>query len=267
MHSEDKTVELARQYTKKIFQFAPVGYVEPARNFGIEKARGEWILIVDADEILPESLGLKLRQLTEGIYDYYRIPRKNIIFGRWIEHSGWWPDYQIRFFRKTAVTWEDAIHSVPVTIGKGTDLPINVDEALLHRHYTSVEQYLERLNRYTSFEAKERLGRKETFMWFNLIRKPWAEFLTRYFAWEGYKDGIHGLALALLQSFSFLITELKVWQLENFYEGTNTLSLEAVSQEINHAQTDFAYWYHNAKSGEAGLVTKTVHKLRARMRR
>src|SRR5260370_19769528 len=115
--STDDTVKVAKQFTKKIYYHKSKGYVEPARNFSINKATNDWILVLDADEQIPQKLAdtlLNLVKENNESVSAVAIPRKNIIFDKWIEHStGWWPDYQIRFFRKGKVTWSDVIHSKP----------------------------------------------------------------------------------------------------------------------------------------------------------
>src|SRR4030042_3360237 len=155
MHSDDKTAEIAERLGANVYEHEKAGYVEPARNFAIEKARGKWILVLDADEEVPNSLAGKIKNIvSEPDADYFRIPRKNIIFGKWIKHSRWWPDYNIRFFKKGNVTWNEVIHSVPLTKGKGTDLDASEDAAIVHHHYETIEQYIDRLNRYTTHHSK-----------------------------------------------------------------------------------------------------------------
>ena len=93
MGSKDKTIQEAQKYNTTIYQHPYTHFVEPARNFGISKAKYEWVLIVDADEEIPKTLSRFLQKASnENIFDYYRIPRKNIIFGKWIKHTGWWPE-------------------------------------------------------------------------------------------------------------------------------------------------------------------------------
>lgn len=265
MESTDETIKKARQFTKRIFKHENVGYVEPARNFAISKALGAWIFLIDADEVIPESLGLKLRQLITGEYSYYRIARKNIIFGRWIEHSGWWPDYQIRLFKKSSVLWSNEIHSVPITEGKGTDLLSEEEWAFTHYNFATVEQFIERLNRYTTQEAQELISKNNPFEWQNIIKKPANEFLSRFFAWEGYNDGLHGLALSLLQAFSMLVVQLKLWQNEKF-RAQEVSIFENTVEQGQKLEKDFAYWYRETKQKEAQGVNKTFLKLRAKMR-
>jgi len=123
MQSDDRTKEVAEGLGALVYDHKRTGYVEPARNFAIAKAVGPWVLVLDADEEIPPKLAKKLRVFAqkEGA-DFYRIPRKNIVFGSWLRHSRWWPDYNIRFFKKGKVTWNEVIHSVPMTSGKGIDL-------------------------------------------------------------------------------------------------------------------------------------------------
>lgn len=242
MHSEDKTVEIAKKYKAKVVYHKPTGYVEPARNFAIGKANGDWILILDADEEIPERLANRLRDIanaTEQI-DYVEVPRKNIIFHKWIQNSFWWPDYNIRFFKKGAVEWLDKIHSKPKITGLGVKLEEIEEYAIIHYNYNSLDQYLERLNRYTRQQAKELIEEGYKFNWTDLIAKPLSEFLSRYFANEGYKDGVHGLVLSLLQSYSELIKYLRVWEAGRFKEVD--INIEEFKQQSGGWGYELKYW-------------------------
>ncbi len=262
MKSNDKTVEIAKKAGAKVYKYKRIGYVEPARNYAISKATGEWILILDADEQAPEALVKELKEIVQKPKaDYYRLPRKNIIFGKWIKHSRWWPDYNIRFFRKEFVSWSEIIHSVPITQGKGLDLQAREDFAIIHYHYDSIEQFVERMNRYTGEHAKLRIKDGYKFKWQDLIRKPTEEFLGRYFSGEGYKDGTHGLALASLQAFSELVLYLKIWQKKGFEEGKT--QIKEVIEEMKDAETDIHYWQADAllKSG-GGIIQRIKRRLK-----
>ena len=259
MKSDDKTVEIAKKAGAKVYQHKRIGYVEPARNYAISKATGEWILILDADEQAPKTLVKELKKIVQKPKaDYYRLPRKNIIFGKWIKHSRWWPDYNIRFFRKKFVSWSEIIHSVPITQGKGLDLQAREDIAIIHYHYDSIEQFVERMNRYTSEHAKLRIKDGYKFKWQDLIRKPTEEFLGRYFSGEGYKDGTHGLALASLQAFSELVLYLKIWQKKGFEEGKTQIK-EAI-KEMKDAETDIHYWQADALLKSSGGIIQRIKR-------
>lgn len=250
MMSTDRTRELAKEYGARVFKHKKISFVEPARNFAIEKARYDWIVILDADEVISESLKLFLKKeikssRSEAMINYYRLPRKNIIFGKWIKHSGWWPDYNIRFFKKGSVSWNQIIHSVPITTGVGFDLPTKEDYAIKHFAYSSVEEYITRMNRYTSVQARE-LNRKDVeFSWTLLITKPVSEFLRRYFAEEGYKDGAHGLALCLLQAFSELVVYVKLWQKKKFRK--KKININDFEIEILKSIKDINWWLGESK--------------------
>ncbi|MCH7640859.1 glycosyltransferase family 2 protein [Patescibacteria group bacterium] len=264
MKSDDKTQEIARSAGAKVYEHERTGYVEPARNFAISKAKGKWILILDADERVPKKLASKLKRIvSKSTADYYRIPRKNVIFGKWIKHSRWWPDYNIRFFKKGFVSWSEIIHSVPTTQGKGLDLEADEGNAIIHNHYTSVEQYLDRMNRYTTEHAKLKVKEGYKFEWPDLIKKPAGEFLSRYFQGEGYKDGVHGLALAGLQAFSEFVMYLKVWS--HSANGTRDKQLEIsdVIEVMKEVEDDFHYWQADSllKFG-GGLLQRIKRKFK-----
>lgn len=232
MESIDSTCQKARQYNTKIFTYPFTGFVEPARNFGIEKTTGKWVLILDADEEIPRTLVDHLREITsKNSHDYIRIPRKNIIFGKWIQNGGWWPDYQIRFFKKNMVKWTDQIHGVPLTRGKGIDLEPIETLSIVHHNYQTIEQFIQRLNRYSGIGAKQLFLKNQRFTTELLLEKPVSEFIHRFFVWKGYRDGIYGLSLSLLQSFSELVMYLKLWELYNF-KGTR-ISLQKLEKQID----------------------------------
>lgn len=258
MHSKDRTAAIAKKFGAKVFSYKYTSYVEPARNFALAKAKGDWILILDADEEISEDLAKILQELTpHKEINFYRLPRKNIIFGKWVKHSRWWPDYNIRFFKKGSVRWSEKIHSVPLTRGDGRDIEAKEINAIIHYHYKSISQYLERLNRYTEIQAKELIDNNYQFNWSDLIRKPMGEFLSRFFVGESYKDGLHGLALALLQAFSELTKYLKVWESEKFVEHDITGYHELFEENIN----DYLHW----QGKSSGLIRKIRLKIKKKI--
>ena len=247
MYSEDGTTEIAKKLGAKIFFHKKEEYVEPARNFAISKAANEWILILDADEVITETLARRLQEIanmTKQI-DYVRIPMKNIIFGHFMRYSGWWPDYKVRFFKKGQVRWMDKIHRPPETLGQGLDLPADEKFALVHYNYDTVSQFVEKMGRYTTIQAKELKDEGYKFDWNDLFEKPLGEFLSRFFANEGYKDGLHGLALGLLQAFSFLVLYLKLWEMDKFKEQDIVLRQLEVQKEKSAEAIN--YWIKRSK--------------------
>lgn len=246
MHSTDKTVEIAKSFKAKVYYHDQTRYVEPARNFALRQAQGDWILLIDADEELPPSLALKLKEVTnEENYSWVDLPRKNIIFGQWIEHSRWWPDYLVRFFKKGKVKFSDKIHLPPRAMGEGKKLAMAEENALIHHNFQSVSQYLERLNRYSDIQANELARDGYKFVWQDILVRPSHEFFSRFFAGEGYQDGLHGLALALLQAFSELAVYLKVWE-QNKFKAEKIEEYDGVVREIVN---DLLFWQRKTVSG------------------
>lgn len=264
-HSTDKTAALAKKLGAKVYLHKHTKYVEPARNFALSKATGDWILVLDADEEIPPTLVKKLQALakdSKGI-TFFGLPRKNIIFGKWIKYSRWWPDHVVRFFKKGSVTWSEKIHSVPFTKGKGHDLETKESNAIIHHNYQSISQYLERMNRYTDVQAEELIESGYKFSWQDLIKKPSAEFFSRFFAGEGYKDGIHGLVLALLQAFSEAVKYLKVWEKQGFKK--EELPFTDFVLEMKKLGKETGYWLKttlvNQAKGPGRFFLKFKHKV------
>lgn len=247
MHSTDKTVEIAKSQGAKVFYHKRTGFVEPARNFAIAKATFDWILILDADEEISEELALKLKEMVEKPIssDFVEMPRKNIIFGKWMQASMWWPDYQVRFFKKGNVFWLDTIHSKPQTKGLKLQLPAEEKWAIIHHNYQTISQFVERINRYTTVEAEQLRKEGYKFELGDLFEKPLNEFVSRFFANKGYLDGLHGLCLSFLQAISFLLVYLKIWEKESFEKAD--VSLLQIEEQKEKSIGVINYWFKQTK--------------------
>lgn len=252
---------VAQKHKASYFSHEFVSYVEPARNFGISKAQGEWILVIDPDEAIPPQLGARLRKLADGEAesDYYLISRKNVVFGKWLKHSRWWPDYNVRFFKKGKVKWGSAIHQPPITTGKGTEIPARREYAIIHHHYTTLSQYLTRLDRYTTIQAKEKKDQGYVFDWSDIIHKPFSEFISRYFAGQGYRDGLHGLVVSVLQAFSELIVYLKVWEIDKFEKYP--IRPRQIAKLMAHEKKELRWWMYEYRINYARFIKKVFLKL------
>ena len=244
MYSDDNTAVIARELGAKVIKHRRLSFVEPARNFAIQKAEHSWVLVLDPDEEVPDSLGSKLREIanSNSVTTHVEIPRKNMIFGKWVKASMWWPDYNIRFFRKENIDWPDRIHLKPVTTGQGVQLPLEERFAIVHHHYTSISQFIQKLDRYSSIQAKELFENGEKFKVSDLVQKPLNEFLSRFFANKGYEDGIHGLILGLLQAVSFLVVAIKVWEMEGFQ--SQRIEIQELKIQTERAGKDLHYWFN-----------------------
>lgn len=257
MKSSDNTKEIAKKYTSLVFSHEDVGYVEPARNFAISKATGDWILILDSDEEVSEGLATTIQNILRDeedrtpdspnsvFADCYYLPRKNIIFGAWV-HTGWWPDYVLRFFKKGHVEWSDEIHSIPITTGTVVELPAEESQALIHHNYQSVSQFITRLNRYTAIEAENKSSQTSSSHAPDVLLSVFTdEFLQRLFVQKGLMDGSHGMSLSLLQALYQLTTRLKLWERQGFAElpeeGKNKSIKKSIDQ-LRAFQRQLHYW-------------------------
>lgn len=214
--STDNTEEVAKKYKAKFIRHGFVPYVELVRNFAVLKTSGNWILVLDPDERIPETLKVKLKEITkQDKYVAVNIPRKNIFFGKWISHTNWWPDKHVRFFIKDKISWTDEIHLYPKVDGEILELEEKEDLAIEHYGYDTIKQFIERQNRYSTIEAKNRYDREERFSLGKFIWWPKREFLVRFIKHRGFMDGFHGFALTFLMMVYKMVVAVKLWESEN----------------------------------------------------
>jgi len=204
-------------------------------------ASGDFILYLDPDEIVPQKLWSYLKDKLKE-YDYFLLPRKNILFGKWIEHGRWWPDYQLRFFKKNAVIWPKTIHPVPVGMGNKHEVPAVEDLAIIHYNYDSISHYLEKAIRYSQFEASELYDKKITFTLHQAIKKSLNEFVSRYFANDGYKDGMHGFVLAFLQLFYYMLVYFFYWEKNEYKDESKDQLPHVASSFFSTGLFEINFW-------------------------
>lgn len=213
--SNDKTLDLAKEFSAKIFKHSKVDYVEQVRNFAVSKAEGEWILVLDPDERITPALWKKLKRVVwEDKYIAVNIPRKNIFFGHWIAHTNWWPDRLVRFFKKGKVNWTDKIHRYPLVEGAVLNLPAKENLAIEHFGYSTVDEFISRQSRYSTIKAQNLYEQGIKFSWVGFFWNPTREFLVRYIRHLGFLDGFHGFALTFLMMVYQLEVMIKIWDLE-----------------------------------------------------
>lgn len=254
MNSVDDTLKIVKKFTKNIFKYKDVGYVEPARNFAINKASHEWILIVDSDEVVNAGLKKYIQQIlkSEKTADIYLIPRQNLIFNHEMKHTGWWPDYQPRLFKKGKINWPNKIHQHPTLQGEVHKIPAKKSLSIIHQNYDDVSSYIERLNRYTLIQAKnENRGFTEAINSTKIIDSFFEEFFRRFFVLSGYKDQVAGTGLSFLQAMYELIVKLRIWEIQEQSELKQPASVVIKSLEINRNHLNYwlADWHVKYSSG------------------
>lgn len=238
MHSEDDTVFIAKKFGAKVFFHKDVGYVEPARNAAISKATSDWILILDSDETIPPSLAKAIRDdlIVDPRADAYFVPRKNIILGKWVK-TGWWPDHVLRLFRVNLVEWPNEIHAIPKISGTVERLPEKESLAIVHENYQTVDQFIDRAQKYGHIVANQRVEKKESSG--DPLKNFFSEFLRRYFQWGGVDDGVHGYQLSLLQAVTSIFESVYVWEEKGFSGSTPK---PKISDTLEHMANEARYW-------------------------
>ncbi len=221
MGSTDEGAAICRRYGATVLSIRHEGVVEGARNLALGHATCDWLLVLDPDERVLAALAEQIRTIVSagGPHAAYRLPFKDHIFGRWVRYTGWQGNREtglIRLFKKSAVTWRAEVHSQPVidgTVGSITYDP-DLDNAVEHINYTSVSQFMEKLNRYTSGEAEKRRAAGKRFGWYKLFYHPLVDFWRRYVSGQGFRDGMHGLILSILMAIYAEVILVKMWELE-----------------------------------------------------
>ncbi|OGC78396.1 MAG: hypothetical protein A2145_01725 [candidate division Zixibacteria bacterium RBG_16_40_9] len=209
-HSTDKTEEIARKFTDKIFEVDWGGFGK-TKELARQKASCSWVLSVDADEeATPELKEEILQTVQNNFYSGYFIPRKSNFLGKWINHSGWYPDYVLRLFQKETGKFDDSLVHEQVRVKGEIGYLKN---PLRHYTYPNLELYIKKLKRYTTLSAQQLYQRKvRTYPW-DLIFRPPATFIKMYLLKLGFLDGWQGLILAGLSGYQVLIKYLKLWKL------------------------------------------------------
>lgn len=238
--STDRTVDIAKSHGAKVFVEVWKGYAAQ-KNSAIDKATGDWILLVDADEEVSPEMATSISKYlpiadkhrecattsvrddvadpvfdqafeagSENPEDAFAFARKNFFVGRWVKHGGFWPDRKVRLFRRGYGRIEDrAVHETVKVQRAG-----HLNGALLHHSYPTLTDYLDHMNRYSSLGAEMVVAKGPVrFSVFNIVVRPAATFLYNYVFRLGFLDGREGLLLHLYHSVYVSWKYSKAWEL------------------------------------------------------
>lgn len=214
-YSNDATIEICKRYSVRLYQHEWQGYARQ-KQMAVDYAEKDWVLILDADErVTPELKEEIFRRVTHHDYYGFYIPRKNFFLGKWIRHSGWYPDYTLRLFRKEAsYIQQREVHEKVIV--KGT--VGYMKNPLEHYTYRTISDYIKKMETYSTLSAKEMLSKNPQPSFLSLAIKilagPIFTFLKMLFIKQGFRDGIHGLMLALFYSFYTFVKYAKAWEMK-----------------------------------------------------
>jgi glycosyltransferase involved in cell wall biosynthesis len=227
--STDRTVELCRKYTQKVYQHAwPNDYSEQ-RTRAHQHAANDWILFLDADEVVTKALRDEITSLFKAgpEADAYGIPRREYFGGRWIKAGGWYPQFKTILYRKSLGEWVNPLHEKFETHGKRAFLKHDI----LHDGYGNFKTFMDKFNQYSSIEAERtfREGRRTRFSLGKALCKPIERFFGRFIRHKGYKDGLHGFYMAAVIAFNYFLQEFKFY--EKLHEYRSNDGWDAVYRE------------------------------------
>lgn len=217
--STDNTLEVARQFTERIVFHEHVPYADIVRNFSFEQTMSEWILLLDPDERVSPQLARYIQEIisSDCKYEALELPFITYYFGKPILHSGYGIDYIPRVFRRDTIVWKPEVHFRPTFQGEVFRIPYQpaLNNAVQHVNYTTVTQFIEKMNRYTSSEARKVYNSGKRFRWYKPFSYSIHEFFNRFLRLQGYKDGIYGFIVSLLFVVYWLVVALKLWELDH----------------------------------------------------
>lgn len=211
--STDKTVDICRKYTDKVFRQEWLGFARQ-KNAAIERTTGDWVLSLDADEPIEPMLAEEIRDIiaSSSALDGYFIPRKTFFLGKQVRHGGWYPDYNLRLFRKGRGLFEErAVHEAIKVQGQTG----RTGYAILHHAYPDLASYMSSINKYSSL-AVQVMGERGISAFkastLNIVARPVFTFLLKYIVRLGFLDGKHGLILNLYHAYYVFAKYAKAWE-------------------------------------------------------
>ncbi len=209
--STDRGLKIAKEMGVKVLYNEWIDYTSQ-KNFAISKASNEWVFVLDADERLSDELkkNIKIIKAKETDKDGFLIARKSFYLGKWINHSGWYPERRIRFFKKSKGRYYGRfVHEGLAFDGKSEILSGDI----LHYSYKDVNDHMERLNKYSFLGAKRKKEEGKKFSFTKLFLSPFIRFITHYIVRFGFLDGFQGFLIAVFSGYYVFLREIKLWEL------------------------------------------------------
>lgn len=212
-YSADSTLEIAKKYSGNIYQNEWKGFAEQ-RKFALTKVNYEWVFSIDADERCTEELKDEIINLLskDNIPENgFEIPRKSFFLNKWIKHGGWYPNYQLRLFRKNAAEISNRlVHESYLINGQKGKLKNNI----LHYTVTSISDYVAKINSYSSLSALEKVNRKN-IGFIDIYLLPRIAFFQQYVLKGNFLDGIPGLMVSKFHMITKLLNNMKIREMQN----------------------------------------------------
>ena len=207
--STDRTCDIAREYGARVVQRSFDNYAAQ-RNAALCETESEWVLFIDADERVGSELVNEIHVAIQHQHQVgWKIPRHNYIFGKLILNAGWYPDYQLRLYDRRVALWNSRyVHeSVSVNGTTGT-----LRSEIRHYAYDNMSDHLSTINHYSTLAAKQMLDENRRARWTDLAVHPGFAFVRNYVLRGGFRDGLPGLLVSLMNSYYVFLKFAKLWE-------------------------------------------------------
>ena len=210
-YSKDKTASIATQYEAKVVLQPFLGYKEQ-KEFATKQASNNWILSLDADEALsPELRQSILKEKADLKYDAYRFARLTYYCGKWIKHSGWYPDKKIRLYNREKGNWEgEKVHEHWAPADNTIIAELKGD--ILHYSFYSINDHIQQINNFTDLSARENVGKGKNYSFTTVMVMPTWNFLVNYVVRLGFMDGHEGYLVCKLSAYASYLKYIKTRQ-------------------------------------------------------
>ena len=211
--STDGTLDICRRYTERVIQRAWAGYRDQ-KAFAHSQATQDWVLLVDADERVTPELRDEIRETLEVLGDQYcgfAVPRLVSFLGRWWWRGGWYPDFDVRLFRRDRATWGGSDPHEKILVHGAVR---RLRHPLHHFSYRDIEDHLQRINRFTSISSAELAKEGKRWQWMDALARPAFRFFRFYVLKRGFLEGFAGFYVAVTAAVYVFFKYAKLWELE-----------------------------------------------------
>lgn len=225
--STDGTYEICQRCTEKTYQRPWTGHRDQYQ-YAADLTTKEWILFVDADEEIPLELAREIRKRLQGGaegVDAFFVYRRTYYLGRWIRYGGWYPDGEIRLYRRTKGKWEGGLHAKIAVNGRVESLK----NQYLHYTYRNISDQIQTIDKYSQIAAEDMVREGERFSFLKLLLHPLFRFFKEYLLKSGFRDGFPGLVIIVSTMFYVFIKYAKLWELTRS-AASNPASEEGVKK-------------------------------------
>ena len=222
--STDETVGVAKKFGVTVFARSLNNDFAAQRNFGLSKAKSDWVLFVDSDEVVSEELAKEINSIVLmpnakcQMLNGWNLKRKDYFLGTWLAHGETANVKLLRLAKKDAGRWQRPVHEVWSPFAKASGDKKRIGELhypLFHFPHPNVAQFLEEINRYSSLNAQFLYRKNIGVRWWQIVAYPLAKFFVNYIIRLGFLDGTAGAVVAIMMSMHSFLTRAKVWVLYN----------------------------------------------------